>query len=588
MIRGFMMNKIYKVIWSKVKHAYIVVSELATRHSKSSTKKSAIKVTAEMVAMLCLLQVTPCVTGVQASDRDHHHEDYYSDCSFHYVSITPYEDGDEAHHAALPKQNYKNNGAQGQAAAAIGNGAIAQAYSTSIGAQAQADDMDSVSIGQAAHSRNRNSVAIGSGAEATGDNTTAIGYTAAAIGYRSVAIGDNAWTKSNYDTAIGAGAFVSLENSVAIGVGSSAVANFQGHDQLSKWTKESYDGVASVGRGAYTNSSGEEQSAIYRRITNVAGGAAAHDAVNVAQLQAAIQNIKPTGSFFTAVSNTDNLGVEYTQSDKQEVTVGDKNSASTLVFSGDKNITVSLTQNEQRTDIAYSLKPCIYIGNPGTRITIDGTQGYIDGLHNKKWIVGATVAHSGRAATEDQLAAIARAVDLNSKKIANLKPNSLTILKTTYNTEGDTVINFSDGSKVTVPKGAKGDTGKAGRDGQDGKSISISSTTQDNDGNTVIQFSDGKQVTVQKGAKGDTGKAGQDGKSISISSTTQDNDGNTVIQFSDGKQVIVQKGAKGDTGKAGQDGKAGRDGQDGKSISISSTNWTVTATRLFSSPMVVK
>lgn len=444
------MNKIYKVIWSKVKHAYIVVSELATRHSKSSSNTSAIKVTAEMVAMLCLLQVTPCVTGVQASDKDHHHEDYYSDCSFHYVSITPYEDGDEAHHAALPKQNYKNNGARGQAAAAIGNGAIAQAYSTSIGAQAQADDMDSVSIGQAAHSFTRNSVAIGSGAEANGDNTTAIGYTAAAIGYRSVAIGDNAWTKSKYDTAIGAGSFVSLENSVAIGVGSSAVANFQGHDQLSKWTKESYDGVASVGRGAYTDSSGEEQSAIYRRITNVAGGAAAHDAVNVAQLQAAIQNIKPTGSFFTAVSNTDNLGVEYTQSDKQEVTVGDENSASTLVFSGDKNITVSLTQNEQRTDIAYSLKPCIYIGNPGTRITIDGTQGYIDGLHNKKWIVGATVAHSGRAATEDQLAAIAKAVKLNSTKIANLKPNSLTILKTTYNSEGDTVIQFSDGNQVIV------------------------------------------------------------------------------------------------------------------------------------------
>ncbi|MUP50827.1 hypothetical protein C3L55_08335, partial [Veillonellaceae bacterium M1-70] len=99
-----------------------------------------------------------------------------------------------------------------------------------------------------------------------------------------------------------------------------------------------------------------------------------------------------------------------------------------------------------------------------------------------------------------------------------------------------------------------GQDGKAGRDGQDGKSISISSTKLDSNGNTVIQFSDGSQVTVQKGAKGDTGKAGQDGKagrdgqdgkSISISSTKLDSEGNTVIQFSDGKQVTVQKGAKG-------------------------------------------
>lgn len=34
------MNRQYKVIWSKVKHCYIVVSELVKRNGKSSSVKS--------------------------------------------------------------------------------------------------------------------------------------------------------------------------------------------------------------------------------------------------------------------------------------------------------------------------------------------------------------------------------------------------------------------------------------------------------------------------------------------------------------------------------------------------------------------
>lgn len=31
------MNKIYKVVWSRVKHTYVVASELAKSHTKSET-----------------------------------------------------------------------------------------------------------------------------------------------------------------------------------------------------------------------------------------------------------------------------------------------------------------------------------------------------------------------------------------------------------------------------------------------------------------------------------------------------------------------------------------------------------------------
>lgn len=34
------MNKIYKVVWSKAKHAYVVTSEVAKSHTKSASGKA--------------------------------------------------------------------------------------------------------------------------------------------------------------------------------------------------------------------------------------------------------------------------------------------------------------------------------------------------------------------------------------------------------------------------------------------------------------------------------------------------------------------------------------------------------------------
>lgn len=46
------MNRIYKVIWSKVKHQYVVVSELAHRDGKRS--KSIVCSTAALLAVFAL------------------------------------------------------------------------------------------------------------------------------------------------------------------------------------------------------------------------------------------------------------------------------------------------------------------------------------------------------------------------------------------------------------------------------------------------------------------------------------------------------------------------------------------------------
>lgn len=61
-------------------------------------------------------------------------------------------------------------------------------------------------------------------------------------------------------------------------------------------------------------------------------------------------------------------------------------------------------------------------------------------------------------------------------------------------------------------KGEKGDPGKKGDPGEkgaDGTSVTITNSSLDEDGNTVIEFSDGSTVTVQKGEKGDKGDPGE-------------------------------------------------------------------------------
>ncbi|MEJ7477687.1 hypothetical protein WL509_14270, partial [Staphylococcus saprophyticus] len=47
---------------------------------------------------------------------------------------------------------------------------------------------------------------------------------------------------------------------------------------------------------------------------------------------------------------------------------------------------------------------------------------------------------------------------------------------------GDTVVTFTDGKTMTIPKGAKGDRGEAGPKGADGHSITITSNTVEPNG----------------------------------------------------------------------------------------------------------
>lgn len=100
------------------------------------------------------------------------------------------------------------------------------------------------------------------------------------------------------------------------------------------------------------------------------------------------------------------------------------------------------------------------------------------------------------------------------------------VLKTDYDSEGNTLITFNDKSTAKINRG------KTGLKGDKGDSTTTSSITKSGL-TTTVKFTDGKSMQIE------------DGMSVNVSSSKILDDGNTEITFSDGKKVIVKKGQDG-------------------------------------------
>jgi autotransporter adhesin len=125
---------------------------------------------------------------------------------------------------------------------------------------------------------------------ASGYDSTANGAGSAAIGQNSTALGANSVAAAN-DTAVGYNAIVYADGSVAVGSNSSVTNTGTNSVALGAVSVASADRSVAIGQGSVADqantvsvgSAGNE-----RRITNVADGTAATDAVNYQQLQAAV------------------------------------------------------------------------------------------------------------------------------------------------------------------------------------------------------------------------------------------------------------------------------------------------------------
>ena len=161
------MNQIYKVIWSRVRRCYVVVSEVAGRCGKNGGAASE-KESLPIRAFLCALALTGCLMpGVAEAN-------------------TQYGPGASA---------------TGGDSVAVGDSAKATAgHATAVGTLTEADGVNSFVAGLQAKSgaTAENSVAIGRGAQALGQKRASDQFTASTI-----AIGNNATATENGDIVIG-------------------------------------------------------------------------------------------------------------------------------------------------------------------------------------------------------------------------------------------------------------------------------------------------------------------------------------------------------------------------------------------------
>ena len=180
------MNKIFKVIWSKSKQCYVVVSEMA----KNTTGKKKI-IVASILAGLAMSTMGPNVMA---------------------VSSIPFTDKPSS---ALANGSVKNNTTNG---VAIGNAA----YSDSN--QSIAIGFRSLASGTFIGGSIKPSVAVGAGAHAEGNNTVAIGTVAENRASYGVSLGNESkvTSGSDYGIAIGFQSQVSNVHGMAIGEKASA------------------------------------------------------------------------------------------------------------------------------------------------------------------------------------------------------------------------------------------------------------------------------------------------------------------------------------------------------------------------------
>ena len=279
------MNKIFKVIWSKSKQCYVVVSEMA----KNKTGKKKI-VVASILAVLAMQ--TGVVADVSAADRP-----------------TGTLEGGTKMYSTLTNGLAIGNESQSNSnqSIAIGYRAVANSQyadpaqpAVAIGAGASATGRGGVSLGLIANSSVRGT-AIGSATTATGFGTFAGGTYAQAINGGDVAIGGASSDRFD-DYAVASGGY-----SVAIGTGAKA------------------DGGAGVSIGYKTNAKTSNSLAIgSESVATGEGGIAVGRKNTSTGASSTVLGILSTANATSATA----VGMQTTATGENSLAVGHKSSAS--------------------------------------------------------------------------------------------------------------------------------------------------------------------------------------------------------------------------------------------------------------------
>ena len=284
------MNRIYRVIWSQVRGAYVVVSEIAKSHTRGSKSFVSNSAKASVKVGLAAMVLT-CGSGLASA--------YTADRG---LSISPGPKDDRGLTWLKPDEgaptiqmyDYKTPGNKGNghlytndkvfgiqignnanarsndgsvSGIAIGDYSQSRALGIGLGHYAQSEQIGAIAVGSAAKAKGFNSLAmmrqayageqyaaaIGTAASAQGKASLAMGHSALATGNQSIAIGsanpdpltdakgtpytaydEKTNTQANADRAIaiGQGAKSNTDDSIAMGTGANVVAgkNYKGEN----------------------------------------------------------------------------------------------------------------------------------------------------------------------------------------------------------------------------------------------------------------------------------------------------------------------------------------------------------------------
>lgn len=201
---GDRMNKIFKIIFSKARGCYVVVSELA-KSSGSGTPAPKIRREYGRTLTAAVMAALMGMAFVGAADIT----------TVHDYSVNSVKTDTDT--------NYSNGGAQGSNALAAGVSAKATgASAVAVGSGAQASKDYSVAIGNGAQASNTGAIALGNKAIATGIGAMVIGQYNTAEGQNSLAFGGGYNDENKGNKAISTAAVAFGERSQALSEGSVA------------------------------------------------------------------------------------------------------------------------------------------------------------------------------------------------------------------------------------------------------------------------------------------------------------------------------------------------------------------------------
>ncbi|WP_370847051.1 S-layer homology domain-containing protein [Dialister invisus] len=272
------MNQVHKVIWSRVKNCYIVVSEITKRVGRDN--KASVTGIRPLRALLCAMVIAGCMlpadadaanglihagTGATASGDSSIAYGYSAEAKKeHSIAQGTKAKAEEEYALAM---GYQAN-AKGLQSLAIGKGAIAKGNnSIAEGAGAKGYAKDGIAIGNNAESgtadnkdpripsiESNNGVAVGNSAKASGGSSVSVGNDSIGNGPSSVAIGNAATANDVRTTAIGNNAHAEGAGSLSIGREASALTleNATSTNPLVTGTDEQLDkkGVMAIGDDA--------------------------------------------------------------------------------------------------------------------------------------------------------------------------------------------------------------------------------------------------------------------------------------------------------------------------------------------------